>query len=150
MFIDKNEYSNVIEDQNNFLIKIEDFKPYMVEFKKDGKIKPKIYPFDYVIGDIDWQPIIIITYDECTFSANNSIWRAWTRVEDIFLRLKSHGQGIMPSEFLLLFNQLNLAFLSLEKRDKAVEKCGLISMKAMEIFEYRKNNDRYWDRVKLY
>lgn len=49
----------------------------------------------------------------------------------------------MTSEFLFLFGQLNLAFLSLEKRDKVVKKCRLVFTEAVEIFEYRKNNDRY-------
>ena len=40
----------------------------------------------------------------------------------------------MTSEFLLLFSQLNFASLSPEKRDKVVEKCGLVSTKAVEIF----------------
>lgn len=53
-------------------------------------------------------------------------------------------------EFLFSFNQLNLAFLSSEKKDKVVKKCGLVSTEVVEIFEYRKNNDRYWNKAKLY
>ena len=56
----------------------------------------------------------------------------------------------MTLEFLLPFSQLNLASLSPEKRDKVVEKCGLVSTKAVEIFEYGKNNDGYWDGAKLH
>lgn len=38
MFIDKYEHSDIIDDWNNFLTRIEDHKPYMVEFEKDGKM----------------------------------------------------------------------------------------------------------------
>ena len=56
----------------------------------------------------------------------------------------------MTSEFLLPFDRLNLASLSQEKRDEIVKKCGLVSTEAVEIFEYRKNNDGYWDGAKLH
>lgn len=56
----------------------------------------------------------------------------------------------MTSEFLLFFNQLNLASLNLEKREKAVEKYGLLTTKAVRNFKYKKNNDGYCDRAKLY
>ena len=59
---------------------MEDLKPYMVEFEEDGKMKPKIYPSDCAVGGNDRRPIIVITHDECTFSANDGIRRAWTRV----------------------------------------------------------------------
>ena len=129
---------------------MKDFKPYMVKFEEDDKIKPRIYPSGCTIGTNDWQPIIVITNDKFTFSTNDGIKRAWTRVRDTFLQPKSCGQGIMTLEFLLPFGRLNLASLSLEKKDEVVEKCGLVSIKAVEIFEYRKNNDGYWDGAKLH
>ena len=150
VFIDGHERSDVVEDQNNFLTRMEDLKPYMVEFEEDGTMKPKIYPSDCAVGGNDRRPIIVITHDECTFSANDGIRKAWTRVGDTFLRPKGRGQGIMTSEFLLPFGRLNLASLSPEKRDEVVEKCGLVSTEAMEIFEYGKNNDGYWDGAKLH
>ncbi len=58
--------------------------------------------------------------------------------------------NIMTSEFLFPFGQLNLAFLSPEKRDEVVEKCGLVSTKVVEIFKYKKNNNSYCDEAKLY
>lgn len=48
------------------------------------------------------------------------------------------------------FGQLNLASLNLEKRAKVVEKYRLVSTKAVKIFEYKKNNNGYWDEAKLY
>ncbi len=49
----------------------------------------------------------------------------------------------MISGFLFPFGQLNLASLSPEKKDKVVEKYGLVSIKALEIFKYEKNNYGY-------
>ena len=150
VFIDGQERLDVVDDQNNFLTKMEDLKPYIVEFEEDGKMKPKDYPSDCAVGGNDRRPIIVITHDECTFSDNDGIQRVWTRVGDTFLRRKGRGQGIMTSEFLLPFGRLNLASLSPEKRDEVVEKCGLVSTEAVEIFEYEKNNDGYWDEAKLH
>lgn len=56
----------------------------------------------------------------------------------------------MTSKFLLPFDRLHLASLSQEKREEAVEKCGLWTTQAVKIFEYGKNNDRYWDGAKLH
>lgn len=49
----------------------------------------------------------------------------------------------MTLEFLLPFGQLNLAFLTLKKRDKVVKKYELVSIKAVRIFKYKKNNNEY-------
>lgn len=56
----------------------------------------------------------------------------------------------MTSEFLLPFGRLNLASLSPEKRDEVVQRCELVFIEAVEIIEYRKNNDGYWDGAKLH
>lgn len=56
----------------------------------------------------------------------------------------------MTLEFLVPFDQLNLASLSLDKRDEIVLRCALVSIKTIEIFEYKKNNDKYWDKAKLH
>ncbi len=56
----------------------------------------------------------------------------------------------MTSDLFLFFNRLNLASLSSEKRKEIVEKCGFLETEAVEMFEYGKNNDRYWDRAKLH
>lgn len=67
------------------MIRIEDLKPYIIEFEEDNKIKPKIYSSNYTTGENNWQLINVITHNKYIFSANNSIKRAWTRVGDIFL-----------------------------------------------------------------
>ena len=73
IFVDGHERLDVVEDCKNFLQKMEELKPYIVEFEENGAIKPKIYLSDCVISGNDWWPIIVITYDECTFLANNRI-----------------------------------------------------------------------------
>lgn len=42
VFIEEHERSDVVEDLNNFLTKMEDLKLNMVEFEEDGKMKPKV------------------------------------------------------------------------------------------------------------
>lgn len=119
MFIDGHEQSNVVEDCKRFLTKMEELKSYIVEFEENGTIKPKIYPHDCAIEGEECRPIIVITHDECTFSANDGIRKAWTRERDSWLRLKGQGQGIMVLEFILPFDRLNLDFLSEEKKRKS-------------------------------
>lgn len=150
MFVDGHERPDVVEDRERFLKTMEELKPYMVEFNEDGTMKDKEYPLDCAVGGGIRRPIIVITHDECTFSANDGIRKAWTRVGDTFLRPKGRGQGIMVSEFLLPFGRLNLLSLSEEKQREVMEKTGLTILEAVELFEYGKNNEGYWDGAKLH
>ena len=88
MFIDGYERSDAMGDWNNFLTRIEDLKPYMAEFEENDAMKPKNYSSDYKVRSDDCRPIIVITYDECTFSAHDEIQRAWTRIRDIYYNPK--------------------------------------------------------------
>ena len=56
----------------------------------------------------------------------------------------------MVSDFLLPFSRLNFASLGVEERRNILDKTGLSTEEAVEIFEYGKNNDGYWDGVKLH
>lgn len=67
IFIDGYEWLDIIEDCKVFFNKMEELKPYIVEFDGDGVIKPKVYLSDCAVGDNNWQSIIMITH---TFSAN--------------------------------------------------------------------------------
>ena len=78
MLIDGHEWSDVVKDHKNFLKKMEELKPYMVEFEKDGAMKAKTYPSDCAVGGPNWCPIVVITHDNYTFSVNNGIQKAWT------------------------------------------------------------------------
>ena len=67
-----------------------------------------------------------------------------------WLQPKGRGQGIMASEFLLSSDRLNLSLLFQEKRDEIITKTGLTVTAAVELFEYGKNHEGYWDGVKLH
>ena len=54
------------------------------------------------------------------------------------------------SEFLLPFGRLNLFSLSEKKQQEVIQKTGLIFRKVVELFEYEKNNEGYWDSPKLH
>lgn len=56
----------------------------------------------------------------------------------------------MILRFIFLFGYLNLALLSPKKRQKIIEKTSLIYTEIVKIFEYGKNDNKYWDKVKLY
>lgn len=73
VFIDKHKQLDVVKDHINFLKKMEELKPYIVEFYNNGIIKPKVYPYDYVVGNKICKSIIIITHDEYIFFANNGV-----------------------------------------------------------------------------
>lgn len=67
VFIDGYKQLDVMENRNCFLIKIEELKPYIVEFNKDSVIKIKNYPLSCTIREKEYYLVIIITYNECTF-----------------------------------------------------------------------------------
>lgn len=73
VFIDGHERSDVVEDRKNFLGKMKELKPYIVEFEENGAMKEKIYPPDCAVHGLNRRSIIVITHDECTFSANDGI-----------------------------------------------------------------------------
>lgn len=126
-----------------------DLEPYLVEFDSEGNMKDNVYPDDCQIGGTGRRPVIMITYDECTFSANDGKTHGWQCKGDTFLCPKGKGRGIMVSDFLLPFSRLNLFQLSEEEQDRVVQLYGLSSKEAEEILEYGKNNEGYWDGVKL-
>lgn len=94
VFVDGHKRSDVVENRQNFLKRMEDLQSYLVEFESDGTMKAKEYPSDCTVGGRQRRPVIIITHDECTFSANDGKQRAWTRQKETFLRPKGRGQGI--------------------------------------------------------
>ena len=95
---------------------MKELEPYLVEFEEDGTMKAQKYPSDCKVRGEECQPVIVITYDECIFSSNDGIHKAWIWIGDIFLQLKGCGQGIMASEFFLLFGHLNYFSLPEDKK----------------------------------
>ena len=150
VFVDGHEWFDVVEDCINFLRRMEELKPYMVEFDENSTMKPKVYPSDCAMGREKQRTIIVITHNECTFSANNGVCKAWTWKRDTFLRPKGQEQGIMTLDFTLPYGRLNLNSLTPKRREKIAQTIGLWKTKTAEIFEYGKNNDGYWDRAKLH
>ena len=71
VFYDRHERENVIEYQETFFNKMKSFLLYFVEFYEDGIIVSKEFPDDYAVESPNQRPIIMITYDESTFSAKD-------------------------------------------------------------------------------
>lgn len=71
MFFDGYEREDVIEYQEIFLDEMKSLLPYLVKFLEDVIMVSKVYPDDCTVGGPDRRPIIMITYDESTFSAND-------------------------------------------------------------------------------
>lgn len=75
VFIDGYKPSDIIKDQKNFLQKIK-LKSYKEGFDKNGAMKSKIYLVNCIVEEINWQLVIIITYNKCIFSVNNKLQKA--------------------------------------------------------------------------
>lgn len=133
----------MVEDWNNFLRLMYELKLYTVEFEEYCTIKPKKYPSDFAVRGEKRRPIIVINNNECIFSSNNGVRRAWRWIDDTFLQPKRQSQDIMTLEFLLLFDQLNLDFFSSEKHAESIKKTALNMTEEVKVFEYRKNNEGY-------
>ena len=101
MFFDRYEQKDVVEYRETFLSEMKSFLPYFVEFSNNGSILPKVYPDDCAVGRSDQRPIIIITNDENTFSANNGRRKVWILDGHGILRPKGKRKRIMVSNFLL-------------------------------------------------
>lgn len=100
---------------------MKELKPYIIEFNKNDAIKPKVYLSDCVVEGNNQRLVIVITHKQYKFSNNNRIHKAWTQKGDIFLYSKGQIQGIMIFEFILLYERLNLASFTLQKREEVVQ-----------------------------
>lgn len=102
VFFDGHEREDVVDYRELFLKEMKGLLPYLVEFSKDGSILPKEYLKDCTVGGPDCRPIIMITHDESTFSANDGRRKVWTKDGQGIFRPKGKRRGIMASDFLLL------------------------------------------------
>lgn len=91
MFIDGHERLDVLEDRAKFLKFMKDLESYLVEFEADGTIKTKAYLEDCQVNEKNKKPVICITHNECTFSANDGKRAAWQLTGETFLRPKRIG-----------------------------------------------------------
>lgn len=103
VFIDNYKWPDIVKNRNHFLTKKEKLKLYIVKFNEDSIMKAKDYPVNYIVKEEEHCLIIKITHDECIFSTNDLIQKAWTQERDTFLRPKGQGQRIMTSDFLFSF-----------------------------------------------
>lgn len=62
----------MIKYRKLFLNKIKSLFSYLAEFSEDKSMLPKKYSNNCAIGSLNQRPIIMITYDKSSFSANNS------------------------------------------------------------------------------
>lgn len=72
------------KDYKKFLNKMEQLKPYLVEFDENDKMKNKTYLSDCMIGGEERRPIIVITHNKCIFSVNDGIFKTQTRIRNTF------------------------------------------------------------------
>lgn len=49
LFMNGYERFDIVEDHTHFIKKIEELKPYIVEFNENGIIMPKVYLFDCIV-----------------------------------------------------------------------------------------------------
>ena len=115
MFFDGHEREDVIKYRETFLNEMKSLLSYFVEFFEDGTIVPKEYPDDCAVGALDQRPIIMITHDESTFSANDGRSKVWTLNGQVNLQPKGKGKAIMVSDFLLPWSRVNLLSLSTQR-----------------------------------
>ena len=101
VFFDGHEQKDVVEYRETFLDEMKLLLPYFVEFSDDGSILPKTYSEDCALGGPSWRPIIMITYDKNTFSANDDQQKLWTLDGHGIIRPKGGRKEIMVSDFFL-------------------------------------------------
>ncbi len=107
----------------------------------------KEYPDDCAVRRPDPRLIIMITYDESTFFANDKRRKVWTLNGQDILRPKIKKKGIMVSNFLLPWSKLNLLSLSSQQQEDLAS--SRILTEAVTYFDYRKIEERYLIRENL-
>lgn len=81
---------------------------YFIEFKEDDTILLKEHSNDYAVKGLNWRPIIMITYDKSTFSANNNYQKIWILKNHAIFCPKGGKKSIMVLDFILLWSRFNL------------------------------------------
>lgn len=66
----------MMEDCKKFFNKMEELKPYLVKFNKNGTIRSKTYLPNYTIKGKDCWPLIIIIQNKYIFLAKNGTCKA--------------------------------------------------------------------------
>lgn len=82
-----------------------------MKFHNNGSIEEKLYFLDYTVNSPNKRLVIFITHNKSIFLANDSWYQAWLKKIKVFLQPKKKEKSILPSDFLLLWKQLNLFYL---------------------------------------
>ena len=90
---------------------------------------------------------IFIFHDESTFNANDDEGLQWDTVESQIIRPKSHGSGIMVSDFIT--EKDGYLCLTEAEHDAAKLKDPDIPMGARTLLEYSESRDGYWTSSKF-
>ncbi len=112
-----------------------------MEFSDDVFILQKVYPDDCEVGGLNRRLFIMIKYEKNTFPANDIRQKVWTLDEYGILRPKRKEKGIMMSDFLSPWSQLNLLSLFYQQQEKLVN--SRVPLEAATYFEYRKMEEGY-------
>lgn len=95
VFFDGHERKDMIEYKKSFLDKIKSLLPYLVRFSEDESMLPKEYSDDCVVDGLNERPIIMITYDENTFSINDGCQKIWILNDQVVFQPKRKGKEII-------------------------------------------------------
>lgn len=71
MFFDRYKCEDLIKYREEFLDEIKKLLFYLIEFFEDRSMISKEYSKNCTLGRLNKQLVIMITYNESTFSANN-------------------------------------------------------------------------------
>lgn len=134
VYIDGHERDDVVHyREKTFLPEFQEIRSYMVTWDDQGQMH---MPQNLPPGQ---KPLVLVTHDESTFSANDGKRRLWMEEGKQPLRPKARGKGIMVSDFLTPGGRLELPD---SISDEEINERLLPRRQATEYFIYGK--DRYW------
>ncbi|RPA92223.1 hypothetical protein L873DRAFT_1863321 [Choiromyces venosus 120613-1] len=118
------------------------------------QLKLQLIQYDENGNQIPYQPLpqskllVPCTHDESTFNANDGRHQSWYSKDQVHLRKKTRGKGIMLSDCLLPNGHITLPP---DISEAAIRAKGLDPQHchATEFFKYGKNNDGYWKSENL-
>ena len=142
MFINKHKCKDVVEYKKTFFEEMRLLLPYFVGFSEDDAILEKDYLDNCVVGRPDQRTIIMITYDESIFLANNGRQKVWTFNRQGVLRPGGKSKEIRVSDFLLLWSRLNFFSLPPEQQEELAN--SEVLTEAVIYLEYEKIEEGYW------